>query len=147
MSVGISAFVSGPILFQSTSSEEDVVSSMQHPYHCPRTSFNPRPPKRTLCPFYCMWEQAPYRVSIHVLRRGRCVFIRCLDSLHPLRFNPRPPKRTLCPSWSPTRYASVMFQSTSSEEDVVSRPLHTAYTLPCSFNPRPPKRTLCRGLL
>ena len=86
-------------LFQSTSSEEDVVSTQKFwRYVWGWPSFNPRPPKRTLC-------RAPYpnntlnsiSVSIHVLRRGRCV------------------------AGGQFQLVMVqMFQSTSSEEDVVS---------------------------
>ena len=36
-----------------------------------------------------------------------------------------------------------MFQSTSSEEDVVSDPNIVRTAIVTSFNPRPPKRTLC----
>ena len=110
-------------MFQSTSSEEDVVSvcasCIANPelvsihvlrrgrcvgnlswsiYSC--RCFNPRPPKRTLCRKYKTSNTYIIRVSIHVLRRGRCV-LRHLKSYIPL----------------------VRFQSTSSEEDVVSRKL------------------------
>ena len=37
----------------------------------------------------------------------------------------------------------VVFQSTSSEEDVVSRIRWTIMSATARFNPRPPKRTLC----
>ena len=59
--------------------------------------FNPRPPKRTLCPNRIWSQGVDCDVSIHVLRRGRCV--------HSLQFHLRP---------------VIQFQSTSSEEDVVS---------------------------
>ena len=86
-----------------------------------RLSFNPRPPKRTLCPNGYVYEYARSNVSIHVLRRGRCVCVGGLIHGSSLGFNPRPPKRTLCPESSETLYLEVkMFQSTSSEEDVVS---------------------------
>ena len=82
--------------------------------------FNPRPPKRTLCPKRGFGLCRVADVSIHVLRRGRCVGIKATNRL----------------------YASV-FQSTSSEEDVVSiyRAGHLLRFF--CFNPRPPKRTLC----
>ncbi len=134
--------------FQSTSSEEDVVSCHILDIFLCLYCFNPRPPKRTLCltkenkkhvkpafqstsseedvvscitkypkhtctfqstsseedvVSYCHACRSGYHsVSIHVLRRGRCVGGSCnhLGSL-------------------------VLFQSTSSEEDVVSR-LHDA---------------------
>ena len=38
-----------------------------------------------------------------------------------------------------------MFQSTSSEEDVVSDDLAMLDYICGGFNPRPPKRTLCHG--
>ena len=132
------------IEFQSTSSEEDVVSNPAMLLLSQNYSFNPRPPKRTLCPaivsaLLAVWmfqstsseedvvseyftslvqcfrqfqstssEEdvvSPgitlYRiiglVSIHVLRRGRCVLL----------------PNNACAY-------DVMFQSTSSEEDVVS---------------------------
>ena len=59
-------------------------------------------------------------VSIHVLRRGRCV--------RSARINPVP---------------DLMFQSTSSEEDVVSKSMCKCRDGHYCFNPRPPKRTLC----
>ena len=108
--------------FQSTSSEEDVVS-----FFCDwivdfNTGFNPRPPKRTLCPYHLF-----------------------VTFTYPSGFNPRPPKRTLCL----TDYLSgfqdqLKFQSTSSEEDVVSYVDIDTCIYNVSFNPRPPKRTLCR---
>ena len=108
--------------FQSTSSEEDVVSVYDIIAPLLRNRFNPRPPKRTLC-HPCQYDtvsrtcgfnpRPPKRtlcqdnvvsiakkciVSIHVLRRGRCV-------LPAGEVNPH----------------GLWFQSTSSEEDVVSR--------------------------
>ena len=59
--------------FQSTSSEEDVVSCLQSVFDQVYYGFNPRPPKRTLC--------QKHRRDV---KSCRC-------------FNPRPPKRTLCP--------------------------------------------------
>ena len=61
-----------------------------------------------------------FRVSIHVLRRGRCV----LDDLK-------------------LDVTNSMFQSTSSEEDVVSVFPSACIVIWKGFNPRPPKRTLC----
>ena len=159
--------------FQSTSSEEDVVSLdivvMAQEIVC----FNPRPPKRTLC-----------REGLNTLQGEG------------LSFNPRPPKRTLCHEGSccqlnkgywfqstsseedvvssefdgafvfssvvsihvlrrgrcvaivlNARSGLVMFQSTSSEEDVVSFPYQVGKDRQGSFNPRPPKRTLCHAKL
>ena len=60
-------------------------------------SFNPRPPKRTLCLFCAPVTIQLSVVSIHVLRRGRYVIILQKTSRH-----------------------NQLFQSTSSEEDVVS---------------------------
>ena len=85
--------------------------------------FNPRPPKRTLCLIKQILLLTALSVSIHVLRRGRCV-ISMLEwitdilgvSIHVLR-------RGRCVST--INYISVIccvFQSTSSEEDVVSLP-------------------------
>ena len=109
------------LMFQSTSSEEDVVSQesgLQYQGHY--LSFNPRPPKRTLC-LACRPDAAHTdRVSIHVLRRGRCVTSIFAHPLPVSSFNPRPPKRTLCPVTNFVLPATSMFQSTSSEEDVVS---------------------------
>ena len=60
--------------------------------------FNPRPPKRTLC-----LDSTDF-------------FARLFTS-----FNPRPPKRTLCLDHFGAEFAGkTEFQSTSSEEDVVS---------------------------
>ena len=95
-------FPCGLNMFQSTSSEEDVVSCVALPSASGLFSFNPRPPKRTLCPsaatLASVWSgfnpRPPKRtlcrtlmihyvitllVSIHVLRRGRCVR-RCADA-------------------------------------------------------------------
>ncbi len=60
-------------------------------------SFNPRPPKRTLCPKGGGTISQGLLVSIHVLRRGRCVVAQNIPGL-----------------------IIAKFQSTSSEEDVVS---------------------------
>ena len=107
--------------------------------------FNPRPPKRTLCPNKLYRFFHSVSVSIHVLRRGRCVSHYYDVIILIICFNPRPPKRTLC-LWT---YGFVdiqaivsihvlrrgrcvvarrgnmrgvrLFQSTSSEEDVVSK--------------------------
>ena len=135
--------------FQSTSSEEDVVSvsfcrlsavlksfnprppkrTLCHfvSIHCTVgvLCFNPRPPKRTLCPLSSCPIQTLHKVSIHVLRRGRCV--PGSDTIYSImlpRFNPRPPKRTLCRVWKIQLSLA-----------------------PYSFNPRPPKRTLCPAAL
>ena len=59
--------------------------------------FNPRPPKRTLCLDVAASKTNSKCVSIHVLRRGRCVITETMN----------PPNK-------------IEFQSTSSEEDVVS---------------------------
>ena len=59
-------------------------------------SFNPRPPKRTLCPINFLDTVDCASVSIHVLRRGRCVSTFSIFGLLKTCFNPRPPKRTLC---------------------------------------------------
>ena len=83
--------------FQSTSSEEDVVSSSKTVDTCQVPSFNPRPPKRTLCLLGIYATPSICCVSIHVLRRGRCVPCTVWHKpRHTHRFNPRPPKRTLC---------------------------------------------------
>ena len=47
----------------------------------PISSFNPRPPKRTLCLFDFRWIGKCNEVSIHVLRRGRCVGIQFSDGM------------------------------------------------------------------
>ena len=83
--------------------------------------FNPRPPKRTLC------------LNVQDVNIKPC-----------LSFNPRPPKRTLCHDQIADGPTLDVFQSTSSEEDVVSAVLMLPVLHPLSFNPRPPKRTLCR---
>ncbi len=85
-----------PLKFQSTSSEEDVVSfsalsarairkvsiHVLRRGRCVRTGHNTPRDKG---------------VSIHVLRRGRCVPTNCgRIALVYHCFNPRPPKRTLC---------------------------------------------------
>ena len=86
------------IMFQSTSSEEDVVSNCASTPPYVFIGFNPRPPKRTLCREAdgFQWDGTK-------------------------RFNPRPPKRTLCPDEDIVISSAYVFQSTSSEEDVVSR--------------------------
>ena len=61
------------VMFQSTSSEEDVVSGMAY-----------------------MYNGILDYVSIHVLRRGRCVPTDSYGQWAIDGFNPRPPKRTLC---------------------------------------------------
>ena len=63
------------LAFQSTSSEEDVVSYSFFATPMPELSFNPRPPKRTLCRAKHGTICGGILVSIHVLRRGRCVAI------------------------------------------------------------------------
>ena len=130
--------------FQSTSSEEDVVSPNEKQGGFDMIGFNPRPPKRTLCPQRVSPTPAQVNVSIHVLRRGRCVWFNLdqarlswLVSIHVLR-------RGRCVIFD--QYFATqgkLFQSTSSEEDVVStNPPGRQYAF-TSFNPRPPKRTLC----
>ena len=129
--------------FQSTSSEEDVVSRQTRASNWALRCFNPRPPKRTLCLEKGLAKYRGNSVSIHVLRRGRCVQL--TTGIHG---------------------NDMLFQSTSSEEDVVSsdfnfiRPtvivsIHVLRRGRCvnhvvrlrqglwCFNPRPPKRTLC----
>ena len=84
-------------MFQSTSSEEDVVSRVNG------------------------IMASIEIVSIHVLRRGRCVcFAHAQNWFKLLCFNPRPPKRTLCRILPYLIKRLSKFQSTSSEEDVVS---------------------------
>ena len=131
--------------FQSTSSEEDVVSGTgntpvlatdtvsihvlrrgrcvycQIIVTCIITCFNPRPPKRTLCRSSCSFDCLDISVSIHVLRRGRCVVYEnkqqksiSLVSIHVLRRG----RCVYMTFWICQR--SQKFQSTSSEEDVVS---------------------------
>ena len=85
------------LVFQSTSSEEDVVSILCARLLHPLTRFNPRPPKRTLCLIDTQYLFGSIHVSIHVLRRGRCVLF-----------------------GSSLFVGFTSFQSTSSEEDVVS---------------------------
>ncbi len=60
-------------MFQSTSSEEDVVSLDIKLHARNDKGFNPRPPKRTLCRVVHLHSIFQFDVSIHVLRRGRCV--------------------------------------------------------------------------
>ena len=131
-------------MFQSTSSEEDVVSSILA-LRCRQLSscFNPRPPKRTLCLdtgcHYTLLIRFNPRPPKRTLCRG---LLR--DRPQDCSFNPRPPKRTLCLLRAASVLLNSLFQSTSSEEDVVSTSIF-AHPLPVSsFNPRPPKRTLCR---
>ena len=120
----------------------------QHTVSCTvhTSSFNPRPPKRTLCldqikpsvkaklfqstsseedvvsgAATAHYDVMPLDVSIHVLRRGRCVTLAIRQVAEYYSFNPRPPKRTLCPNFSLSIFSHLIrFQSTSSEEDVVS---------------------------
>ena len=129
--------------FQSTSSEEDVVSPIQWYFTSTRLRFNPRPPKRTLCLYSnpaaaadAMFQSTSSeedvvsnvkwvitsipKVSIHVLRRGRCVYLSLPVCSAVCCFNPRPPKRTLCLLVFTEPCVCGVFQSTSSEEDVVS---------------------------
>ena len=134
--------------------------------------FNPRPPKRTLCPSRQRCSRAHPDVSIHVLRRGRCVFVRVVRkmtigpvSIHVLRrgrcvilataYDILAPVvsihvlrrgRCVC-SVDVAGIAPIKFQSTSSEEDVVSNTRHGILLKMCCFNPRPPKRTLCLDCL
>ena len=72
------------------------------------------------------------------MSRGRSSTI-----LKKYRFNPRPPKRTLCQKQTTWTKLHSTFQSTSSEEDVVSITIRTNMCKTFCFNPRPPKRTLC----
>ena len=132
--------------FQSTSSEEDVVSTIEITYGTSSFSFNPRPPKRTLCPggeIPLIWDIS---VSIHVLRRGRCVpiFIRYIRPILS-SFNPRPPKRTLCRG--STRQATRTlfgFNPRPPKRTLCPTSAATLASVWSGFNPRPPKRTLCQ---
>ena len=85
-------------LFQSTSSEEDVVSTV-----------------------YSGQGMDDQNVSIHVLRRGRCVETAKLQSFIDMLFQSTSSEEDVVSSVRLVIYhAYVMFQSTSSEEDVVS---------------------------
>ena len=130
--------------FQSTSSEEDVVSALvldMQPH--PLWRFNPRPPKRTLClvrtilyGFFAMFQStsseedvvsylgagtrtAQYCFNPRPPKRALCLYNQPCSLCRHGRFNPRPPKRTLCPPCLSALQLSHKFQSTSSEEDVV----------------------------
>ena len=131
--------------FQSTSSEEDVVSWSVWK-HCStnRTSFNPRPPKRTLC--HLKMLNTVYNVPFQSTSSEEDVVSQLQNIIQQavLCFNPRPPKRTLCPECDYGYFIiSNRFQSTSSEEDVVSSLCFVSVAYVKGFNPRPPKRTLC----
>ena len=137
-------FVLPQIAFQSTSSEEDVVSIVYWSERISTVSFNPRPPKRTLCRHNLTHGRSISFVSIHVLRRGRCVELSFQIIIQALgSFNPRPPKRTLCrtnaseSSHIPGVSIHVLRRGRCVEFDTIC--------IACikRFNPRPPKRTLC----
>ena len=108
------------IKFQSTSSEEDVVS---------------------------MGVNIPYfidGVSIHVLRRGRCVTYFLSRWITLALFQSTSSEEDVVSPLLQIGYkVHIWFQSTSSEEDVVSgcKIIHVWQLY--GFNPRPPKRTLC----
>ena len=112
----------------------------------------------------------PISVSIHVLRRGRCVQSMSDFILSLIEFQSTSSEEDVVSSnLSPTRRLGCTFQSTSSEEDVVSTQLTILYSqrlafqstsseedvvsfvqcwdanMTISFNPRPPKRTLCQN--
>ena len=84
-------------------------------------SFNPRPPKRTLCRLYHLLSKYLSHVSIHVLRRGRCVdcTIYCQSTSHMFQ-STSSEEDVVSGSGSLLLLLSLLFQSTSSEEDVVS---------------------------
>ena len=108
------------VMFQSTSSEEDVVSAAVGSF-APCQTVSIHVLRRGRCVVAALFRNAPdYNVSIHVLRRGRCVLYSYVGSCN-----------------------SQKFQSTSSEEDVVSIVCGTNRRDLVCFNPRPPKRTLC----
>ena len=108
--------------FQSTSSEEDVVSNFpraaaRRNYLC----FNPRPPKRTLCRRDLLLRWEDLLVSIHVLRRGRCVAEFAAEMTPAQLFQSTSSEEDVVSCNAlPTRHGLAWFQSTSSEEDVVS---------------------------
>ena len=110
--------------------------------------FNPRPPKRTLCLDKARADGTKTVVSIHVLRRGRCVSC-CTLALTIGRVFQSTSSEEDVVSRSHADHARYdkQFQSTSSEEDVVSAPSLDAASPINSFNPRPPKRTLCRRIV
>ena len=118
--MGLTAFMNE---FQSTSSEEDVVSS------CWRANFHGLEFQSTSSEEDVVSTGIVDRtfnainVSIHVLRRGRCVINTCSPDAR-----------------------RIKFQSTSSEEDVVSPCQYDTVSRTCGFNPRPPKRTLCQQI-
>ena len=108
------------LVFQSTSSEEDVVSHqvVMQPA-CLLNGFNPRPPKRTLC------RGLPCRTAATTFQSTSSEedvvsIITYANKYHEPCFNPRPPKRTLCLCLKCNKPNKPVFQSTSSEEDVVS---------------------------
>ena len=84
-------------MFQSASSEEDGVSTTI----------------KKVAIYVFLFQSTPSEEDVvfsSALPRRLCVAC----------FNPRPPKRTLCPIFSGSNASRVMFQSASSEEDVVS---------------------------
>ena len=105
--------------------------------------FNPRPPKRTLCPAQPAVLDTTDPVSIHVLRRGRCVSLIVDGSVGCPSFQSTSSEEDVVSQHFPQYLYELLFQSTSSEEDVVSGLFHLYSQHLPSFNPRPPKRTLC----
>ena len=130
-------------MFQSTSSEEDVVSAIKGAgtTHC----FNPRPPKRTLCRPAATLCSGAYFVSIHVLRRGRCVLGSLSKTTSQITsFNPRPPKRTLCPAgYHKNEHNTYVSIHVLRRGRCVDGAVDFGSQVANGFNPRPPKRTLC----
>ena len=113
----VGSLISG---FQSTSSEEDVVSDMIIPRAIKLSGFNPRPPKRTLCLGGALTGAGDYMFQ-----------------------STSSEEDVVSISTKPCVQSDFMFQSTSSEEDVVSGlKVVCRHSFQC-FNPRPPKRTLC----
>ena len=132
--------------FQSTSSEEDVVSGTPVVRWPPRTGFQSTSSEEDVVSIPAFVSSCHCSVSIHVLRRGRCVFSALVDCLTQYQVSIHVLRRGRCVSTCGVScLISTVFQSTSSEEDVVSLPRVYCIRLYTCFNPRPPKRTLCRG--
>ena len=109
-----------PLLFQSTSSEEDVVSYTEKTARSHIITFQSTSSEEDVVSRHGVPLHTLNPVSIHVLRRGRCVIRRFLRRQPRSSFNPRPPKRTLCHNYTRRTIGTTK-----------------------RFNPRPPKRTLC----